>query len=92
MTDFFSGIWNGIMETLQPVFTFVSDGWSNLVANITGIWNGIIDIATGVWNLIKDAVMGPILLLLDLITGNFKQLGIDAQNIWNDIVNNISII
>lgn len=92
VTDFFSGIWNGIMETLQPVFTFVSDGWSNLVANITGIWNGIIDIATGVWNLIKDAVMGPILLLLDLITGNFKQLGIDAQNIWNDIVNNISII
>lgn len=92
VTDFFAGIWNGIMETLQPVFDFISQGWDNLVANLTVIWNGIVDIATGVWNLLKDVIMGPVLLLLDLITGDFKQLGTDAQNIWNDIVNNLGIV
>ena len=89
---FFTGIWNGIIATLQPLFTALADGWNNAMTNLSTIWNGIVTIAGGVWNLLKDVIMGPILLLLDLITGNFTQLGIDAANIWNNIVASLGAI
>lgn len=92
VVTFFVGIWNGIINTLQPLFTALSDGWNNAMINLSGIWNGIVTIAGGVWNLLKDVIMGPILLLLDLITGDFTQLGIDAANIWNNIVSSLGAI
>lgn len=92
VVTFFAGIWNGIIATLQPLFTALTDGWNNAMTNLSAIWNGIVTIASAVWNLLKDVIMGPILLLLDLITGDFTQLGIDAANIWNNIVSSLGAI
>ncbi|WP_273726165.1 phage tail tape measure protein [Leuconostoc mesenteroides] len=92
IVTFFSALWSGIISTLQPLFTALTDGWNNAKANLSGIWNGIITIAGSVWNLLKDVIMGPILLVLDLIMGDFTQLGIDAANIWNNIVSSLGSI
>lgn len=92
IVTFFSALWSGIILTLQPLFTALTDGWNNAKTNLSGIWNGIVTIAGSVWNLLKDAIMGPILLVLDLIMGDFTQLGIDAANIWNNIVSSLGSI
>lgn len=92
IVGFFAGIWNSIVTALTPVATTISGVWQGVVATLTTIWNGIVNIASGIWNLLKDVIMGPILLILDLVIGNFTQLGTDAENIWNDIVNNLGIV
>lgn len=90
VVTFFTTIWNTIIATLQPLFTAFTTGWNNLVTTLTGIWNGIVSVATGIWNLLYSAIMGVVLLILDFVTGNFTQLGADAQMIWNSIVSAIT--
>ena len=92
VVDFFTTIWNTIIATLQPLFTAFTTGWTNLVTTLTGIWNGIVTVATGVWELLKSVILGVVLVILDLVTGNFTQLGADAQMIWNSIVSAITSI
>lgn len=92
ITSFFSTMWNGILTFLQPVITNIQTSWTNAVTNLTAIWNGIVTIATGVWNLLKAVIMGPILLIIDLITGDFTQLGSDVSLIWNNIVSALATI
>ena len=92
--DFFSSIWNNMMN--NPVLTGIVDMirslWENLSTTLQGIWNGIKTAASGAWELIKNVVLGPVLLLIDLVTGNFTKLKEDAANIWNNIKNAASNI
>ncbi|WP_285824590.1 phage tail tape measure protein [Schaedlerella arabinosiphila] len=92
--DFFSNIWNNMMN--NPVLTGIVDMirflWENLSTTLQGIWNGIKTAASGAWELIKNVVLGPVLLLIDLVTGNFTKLKEDAANIWNNIKNAASNI
>ncbi|UQS82609.1 phage tail tape measure protein [Bombilactobacillus folatiphilus] len=85
LSNFFSGLWNGIVSV-------ATNAWNTFSGGLSQIWNGIIDIAKGIWGLIKDAVMSPVLIVIDLVTGNFKQLGSDVQLIWNTIKDSANTI
>lgn len=85
ITAFFTSVWQALLPIVQTIVTNMQTVWTSFVTTLTGIWNGIVQIATGVWNLIKAAVMGPVLLLIDLVTGDFTNMGNDVQLIWNSI-------
>lgn len=101
VTGFFSGLWSGIQSaavaTWSAISSFFSGLWSGIVSvaqaawgvfgdSLTSIWQGIVNVAQGIWEMLKSVIMGPVLLILDLVTGNFTQLGKDAKMIWQSIV------
>lgn len=87
--DFFINIWTSIMENpiISGIVTTIQTLWENCVSTLQGIWDGLKDIATGAWELIKNAVLGPVLVLIDLVTGDFENLGTDAEQIWENMRN-----
>lgn len=78
ISEFFTGLWNGIVEVAMSVWNVFGEG-------ITNIWNGIVSVAQGIWEMLKAVIMGPVLLVIDLVTGNFSQMGEDVSLIWNSI-------
>ncbi|WP_442684706.1 phage tail protein, partial [Streptococcus pneumoniae] len=46
----------------------------------------------GVWEFIKSIFLGAILIIINLVIGNFNQLGADLSLIWKGIKNSISMI
>lgn len=78
ISEFFTGLWNGIVEVAMSVWDVFGEG-------ITNIWNGIVSVAQGIWEMLKAVIMGPVLLVIDLVTGNFSQMGEDVSLIWNSI-------
>lgn len=99
---YLSSLWTGLVNTAQAIFnglaTFFTAIWNGIVTaalavwyafgpSIMAIWTGVVTMAQGVWELLKSVIMGPILILIDLITGDFTQLGADLNLIWTSIVN-----
>ena len=46
----------------------------------------------GIWEVIKSIFLGAVLIIIDLVTGNFNQLGADLSLIWEGIKNGIFLI
>ena len=107
VVTFFSDLWVSIQETASVAWTAITtvvmaivqpfiDGfmniWNNVSNGLTQIWEGIKMIFQGVWEVIKSIFLGAVLIIIDLVTGNFTQLGTDLSLIWEGIKNGISMI
>ena len=107
VVTFFSDLWVSIQETASMAWTAITtvvmaiiqpfiDGfmniWTNISDGLTKIWEGIKLIFEGAWEFIKSIFLGAILIIIDLVTGNFDQLGVDLSMIWEGIKNGISMI
>lgn len=107
VVTFFSDLWVRIQEAASVVWTAITtavmaivqpfiDGfmniWNNISDGLTQIWEGIKMIFQGVWEFIKSIFLGAILIIINLVTGNFNQLGADLSLIWKGIKNSISMI
>ena len=89
VSNFFTYTWNAILQNpiVQVIVTTITSLWENAKNTLQGIWTGICEIAAGAWELLKNTILAPVLLMIDLVTGNFSQLSIDAANIWNNMKN-----
>ena len=107
IVTFFSDLWVSIQEIASTAWTLITtaimtivqpfiDGfmniWNNVSNGLTQIWEGIKMIFQGVWEVIKSIFLGAVLIIIDLVTGNFSQLGADLSLIWEGIKNGISLI
>lgn len=107
VVTFFSDLWVSIQETASMAWTAITtvvmaiiqpfiDGfmniWNNISDGLTQVWEGIKLIFEGAWEFIKSIFLGAILIIIDLVTGNFDQLGVDLSLIWEGIKNGISMI
>lgn len=107
IVTFFSDLWVSIQETASMAWTAITtvvmaiiqpfiDGfmniWNNISDGLTQVWEGIKLIFEGAWEFIKSIFLGAILIIIDLVTGNFDQLGVDLSLIWEGIKNGISMI
>ena len=107
VVTFFSDLWVSIQEAASVAWTAITtavmtivqpfiDGfmniWNNISDGLTQIWEGIKMIFQGAWEFIKSIFLGAILIIIDLVTGNFNQLGADLSLIWEGIKNSISMI
>ncbi|HGR6458633.1 TPA: PblA [Streptococcus pneumoniae] len=107
VVTFFSDLWVSIQEAASVAWTAITtavmaivqpfiDGfmniWNNISDGLTQIWEGIKMIFQGVWEFIKSIFLGAILIIINLVTGNFNQLGADLSLIWKGIKNSISMI
>ena len=73
-----SDVWESMTSTVSNVFSKIIAPFEPLGAWFSTLWGSIESIAKSAWEVIKSVVMGPILLLVDLITGEFDQLKVDA--------------
>lgn len=93
---FFADTWNSIttnlIEAWQSMKNRVSDGLDAIKKIIKPALDFYEKIFDETWNIIKNVVLGAVLIILDIVTGNFTQLGTDMQNIWNNIKNSLSAI
>lgn len=107
VVTFFSDSWASIQETASTAWTAITtaiitvvqpfiDGfmniWNNISDGFTQIWEGIKMIFQGAWGFIKSIFLGAILIIIDIVTGNFNQLGADLSLIWEGIKNSVSMI
>ena len=107
VVTFFSDLWVMIQEAASVAWTTITtvvmaivqpfiDGfmniWTNISDGLTQIWEGIKMIFQGAWEFIKSIFLGAILIIIDLVTGNFNQLGADLSLIWEGIKNGISLM
>lgn len=107
VVTFFSDLWVSIQEAASVAWTAITtavmaivqpfiDGfmniWNNISDGLIQIWEGIKMIFQGVWEFIKSIFLGAILIIINLVTGNFNQLGADLSLIWKGIKNSISMI
>ena len=107
VVTFFSDLWVSIQEAASVAWTAITtvvmaivqpfiDGfmnvWNNISDGLTQIWEGIKMIFQGAWEFIKSIFLGAILIIIDLVTGNFDQLGADLSLIWDGIKNGVSMI
>ena len=107
VVTFFSDLWASIQEAASVAWTAITtavmaivqpfiDGfmniWNNISDGLTQIWEGIKMIFQGAWEFIKSIFLGAILIIIDIVTGNFNQLGADLSLIWEGIKNSISMI
>ena len=107
VVTFFSDLWVSIQEAASVAWTAITtvvmaivqpfiDGfmniWNNISDGLTQIWEGIKMIFQGAWEFIKSIFLGAILIIIDLVTGNFSQLGADLSLIWEGIQNGISLV
>ena len=96
-----NNLWEGIKQTVseawETIKTVVMGILSPTIRNIMTLWNsakdgimkameGIKLILSGAWELIKNIVMAPVLFICDLVTGNFDQLKLDMDMVWNNIL------
>lgn len=87
-----TAITTAIMTVVQPFIDGFMNIWNNISDGLTQIWEGIKMIFQGVWEVIKSIFLGAVLVIIDLVTGNFSQLGADLSLIWEGIKNGISLI
>ena len=107
VVTFFSDLWVSIQEAASVAWTAITtvvmaivqpfiDGfmniWNNISDGLTQVWEGIKMIFEGAWEFIKSIFLGAILIIIDIVTGNFDQLGVDLSLIWEGIKNGISLI
>jgi phage-related protein len=85
-------ITTSIMTVVQPFIDGFMNIWNNISSGLTQIWEGIKMVFQGVWEVIKSIFLGAVLVIIDLVTGNFSQLGADLSLIWEGIKNGISLI
>lgn len=85
-------ITTSIMTVVQPFIDGFMNIWNNISSGLTQIWEGIKMVFQGVWEVIKSIFLGAVLVIIDLVTGNFSQLGADLSQIWEGIKNGISMI
>lgn len=96
-----NNLWEGVKQTVseawETIKTVVMGILSPTIRNIMTLWNsakdgimkameGIKLILSGAWELIKNIVMAPVLFICDLVTGNFDQLKLDMDMVWNNIM------
>lgn len=96
-----NNLWEGVKQTVseawETIKTVVMGILSPTIRNIMTLWNsakdgimqameGIKLILSGAWELIKNIVMAPVLFICDLVTGNFDQLKLDMDMVWNNIL------
>lgn len=87
-----TAITTAVMAIVQPFIDGFMNIWNNISDGLTQIWEGIKMIFQGVWEFIKSIFLGAILIIINLVTGNFNQLGADLSLIWKGIKNSISMI
>ncbi|VLQ00694.1 PblA [Streptococcus pneumoniae] len=86
-----TAITTAVMAIVQPFIDGFMNIWNNISDGLTQIWEGIKMIFQGVWEFIKSIFLGAI-LIINLVIGNFNQLGADLSLIWKGIKNSISMI
>lgn len=87
-----TAITTAVMAIVQPFIDGFMNIWNNISDGLTQIWEGIKMIFQGVLGFIKSIFLGAILIIINLVTGNFNQLGADLSLIWKGIKNSISMI
>ncbi|VLP17922.1 PblA [Streptococcus pneumoniae] len=87
-----TAITTAVMAIVQPFIDGFMNIWNNISDGLTQIWEGIKMIFQGVWEFIKPIFLGAILIIINLVIGNFNQLGADLSLIWKGIKNSISMI
>lgn len=87
-----TAITTAIMTVVQPFIDGFMNIWNNISDGLTQVWEGIKMIFQGAWEFIKSIFLGSILIIIDLVTGNFNQLGADLSLIWDGIKNGVSMI
>ncbi|HGL2055943.1 TPA: PblA [Streptococcus pneumoniae] len=87
-----TAITTAVMAIVQPFIDGFMNIWNNISDGLTQIWEGIKMIFQGVWEFIKSIFLGAILIIINLVIGNFNQLGADLSLIWKRIKNSISMI
>lgn len=87
-----TAITTAVMAIVQPFIDGFMNIWNNISDGLTQIWEGIKMIFQGVWEFIKSIFLGAILIIINLVIGNFNQLGAVLSLIWKGIKNSISMI
>lgn len=93
---FMKATWDAIVEAAIAVWEWIKDVWNSaveafveifapLIEIMSEVWENIKVAAEAAWELIKNVVLGPILLLIDLVTGNFDEMGSHLSQIWENI-------
>jgi len=88
--------WDAIVEAAIAVWEWIKDVWNSaveafaeifepLIEIMSEVWENIKVAAEAAWELIKNVVLGPILLLIDIVTGNFDEMGSHLSQIWENI-------
>lgn len=105
--EFFSTLWTSIQTAASAAWTAITsaimvvvqpfiDGWLNIwngmKDGLAQMWEGVKMMFQGVWEFIKSIFMGAVLIIIDLVTGNFTQLGADLGMIWDSIKNAVSLV
>ncbi len=80
-----TAITTAVMAIVQPFIDGFMNIWNNISDGLTQIWEGIKMIFQGVWEFIKSIFLGAILIIINLVIGNFNQLGADLSLIWKGI-------
>lgn len=91
-TSGLSSAWDSVTTTLAPFVETIKSIFQPMLEFFTGLWSQVSTIFGAAWELIKTVVMGPVLLLIDLVTGNFTQLKVDAIMLWNTLCQSIQTI
>ncbi|MDI5078393.1 hypothetical protein MJN26_23655, partial [Salmonella enterica subsp. enterica serovar Montevideo] len=63
-----------ILTIFKPMIDFFSDSWKSIKI-----------ITAASWEIIKAVIAAPLLFIINLVTGNFSQMGQDMQLIWDTI-------
>ena len=87
-----TAITTAIMTVVQPFIDGFMNIWNNISDGLTQVWEGIKMIFQGAWEFIKSIFLGAVLIIIDIVTGNFNQLGADLSLIWDGIKNGVSMI
>ncbi len=74
-----------IMAIVTPFVTAAMTIFNSMKDGLMLIWEGVKLYFSGVWEAIKNVFLGAVLLIYDLVTGNFTQLVVDAQQIWTNL-------
>lgn len=99
VTDFFSNLWNGIVQNAQgiwsgfgqffsPVVQSVETVWQGITDFFGNLWNGIVTTAQGVWSSFTQG-MAPI---VDAFKNLWSALTDFFSTLWQGIVNTAQTI
>ena len=73
ISDFFSNLWDSIVETVTTV-----------VDKIKEIWNGIVEALSSVWDTVKNVIQVGIMFIASIIDGAIQILLIPWNFIWEN--------
>ncbi|MDT2829770.1 tape measure protein [Vagococcus carniphilus] len=90
--DSFISSWNQIVKIFAPYVQKILAIFKPMIDFFSDSWESIKIITAASWEIIKAVIAAPLLFIINLVTGNFSQMGQDMQLIWDTILESVSFI